>query len=413
MSARKKTSNGLPQLPGFDIGALTETQALFLTTVTKARRRYKSRQWKGWDTVPPGSLLESIISEFELKTNIALEIPFGIFLHYASLALIEAESVINLGNQRISPEFWTIVLANSGGGKTWSEKEIKKGIGWGDMPLLESGAVSSAKFIEQLADRPRALWIRDEFFQLMRAIEKDSGPHSETKDYLLRAYDGSTIKRQTKQGEVVVESPCLSILGLTATDPFIAGMTPESLTDGFAQRLGIINAKPDPKRKMEDYPIWEVDSNDWKSGFERLKASILTEYTVDESGIEAYNKMFKQYAGESSIDESFYRRILYRAHKYALVYHLIRGAGKNQHITDEDYGWAGRLIEWQLSDAAEVIDQCAGSELSKAVDAAERVIRKLQEAGKPVTPRALVSGTRLIQNAATAKFVMEVLGIAR
>ena len=38
------------------------------------------KQWRGIIATPPGTLLDSIISEFRLKTNIPLEIPFFVFM---------------------------------------------------------------------------------------------------------------------------------------------------------------------------------------------------------------------------------------------------------------------------------------------------------------------------------------------
>ena len=122
-------------------------------------------------------------------------------------------------------------------------------------------------------------------------------------------------------------------------------------------------------------------------------------------------RTFKTFIGNVALEESFYRRIMHRAHKYALLYHVLRGAGQEPVLGEEDYGWASRLIEMQLNDAAELIDMCSGTDISKAVEVAESVIKKLQAANKPVTGRALVMGTRAINNVGLARLVLQILGV--
>lgn len=93
--------------------------------------------------VPPGSLLEDVIREFEANTNIALEIPYATFLHYVSGALIERGAIIVFQGSNIDADVWSVVLAPSGGGKTWTQKKIGSGLS-DVVPVIESGAASAA-----------------------------------------------------------------------------------------------------------------------------------------------------------------------------------------------------------------------------------------------------------------------------
>lgn len=398
------------QLGLFD--SLADEAKAFATVAATARRRKKRGEWRGMMAVPPGSLLEDVIKEFEANTNIALEIPFTTFLHYVSGALIERDATIRFQGAKIDADVWSVVLAPSGGGKTWTQKRIGAGLD-GVVPVIESGAASAAAWLEEVETvKGRGLWVRDEFYQLLKGIEQP-GPLADLKDYLLRIYDNVKIERTTKRDRIVVEHPALSILGFTALSPFVEGVSAESLLDGFAQRFGFVLAQPDERRRWQDFPVWSADSAEWAKAFQAMIEPVKTgaEYIATPEAERAFFKAFKRLAGGVGLDESFYRRVMWRAHKYALAYHVIRGAADDPHLTEEDYGWAARWIEIQLADTAELLEMCSRTDISRAIDTAEEIVRKLREKGEPVTARAIVSRTRLIPNAATARFVMDVLGV--
>ncbi len=388
---------------------LTEEASDYARIALIAKRRKKQSDWRGMVAVPPGSLLETIIREFEAKTNIALEIPLNTFLHYVSGALITKGSKIIFQGNAIEADVWSIVLAPSGGGKTWTQKQIGNGLN-GIVPVMETGAASAAAWLEEFAAQPRALWVRDEFFQLLKGIDQP-GPLADLKGYLLQIYDNSKIERTTKRSQITVEDPALTILGFTALQPFVEGISPESLLDGFAQRFGFILAQPDKRRNWRDYPVWSVESADWSERFRAMIDGLQPEYRTSPDAERAFFRSFKHLSGGLRLDESFFRRVMWRAHKYALVYHIIRNASSDTLLTEEDYGWAARLIEMQLADAAEVLEMCAKSDISRAIDAADEIVRRLQTEGQPVTARAIVSRTRLITTSAMARFILGVLGV--
>jgi hypothetical protein len=396
----------------FDFSDLAEDQKSYIAATSSVRYRQKKKgTWRGMPAVPPGSLLETVLSEFQKNTNIPLEIPFATFIHYVAGALIGKSVSINFQGKKMAPDFWTIVLAQSGAGKTWTEKELASGFVGIDVPLLNTGAVSAARFIGDLQAKPQSLWIRDEYFQILKSIDTPGSPMADVKEYLLRAYDGSKITRSTKKEDIVVDNPILSVLGFTALTPFIQGMNVESLTDGFAQRFAYVISRPDKLRPFYDYAIWSVDKTDWKERFETMLTGILPEYKAHASAEKEFLRMFKTLIGNVDLEESFYRRIMWRAHKYALIYHVLRGAAADEYLVEEDYGWASRLIEMQLSDAAEVLEMCNGTDIGKAIEAAEALVKKLRDAGKPITARAIVTGTRLIDSVGLARLVLQIIGV--
>lgn len=409
---RKKPLKGQGEL---DFKKLTADERSYLKVALKAAAAEDTR-WRGMFAVPAGTLLDDVIEQFRSRTNIPLEVPFVTFLHYLAAWLLAQDvrvEVTNLNDPQaaartIGMDFWTVVLAASGAGKTWTQRELASGLG--EVAPRIGGAVSAAAFIDELDQAPRALWIRDEFLQLLKAIEKPGNPMEEVKDYLLRIYDNEPIQRTTKKYDIRIDEPALSILGFNVDATFVNGMTPESLVDGFAQRFGYIFAQADPGRPWQKYPIWSVNNTAWREKWTRMTAGILPRYRADESAVGTFNEMFTSLAGD--VEESYFRRVLWRAHKYALLYHIICERGGEEVLTQTDYAWAHRLISMQLADAAKLISATSSSDLGKLVDKAEALRDKYAAQGKTITARALVQNVRGIRNAAEAKFVMDVLAVA-
>lgn len=395
-----------PKQLAFDYGDLNPAQQSFVKAAHKSRKAIKE-SWKGMLAVPPNSLFERVLDEFKRNTNIALEIPFTTLMHYVSGYLCSKDVVLDVHGQSIKMDFWTIVLAESGGGKTWTQSQIGRVLS-GAVPEFQGSVASAAKFIDELAVAPKGLWVRDEFLQFLRSIEQPGSPMAETKDYLLRIYDNAEIVRKTKQYDVSIPSPALSILAFNALKPFTDGVAPETLLDGFAQRFAYVVARKDPHRKFEDYAIWSVNSDPWRSEWNDLVRNILPKYESTAGAEKAFIRTFATFV-KHELDESFYRRILWRAHKYALVYHIIRGKAADKFVDEEDYGWAARLITLQLADASEVLEMCAGSDIGKLIEQCETVADKLIAAKQPVTPRVLMQRVRGLTSASMARFVFDMM----
>jgi len=332
-------------------------------------------------------------------------------MHYVAGVLIGKNVKIKYGHHETEMDFWTVVLAPSGAGKTWTEVQIADGLKDIDVPIFPGGSASAARFIEELDAKPRALWVRDEYLQLLNQIEIEGGPLSELKDYLLRIYDNRKIERVTKKESFTVESPVLSILGFNALASFVDGITAESLVDGFAQRFSYVIARPDKSRPFGKYPVWNVNKETWSKKFGEMLDGVQETYIASHNAEKRFMEIFEEASGKSKMEESFYRRVMWRAHKYATIYHIMRGEAKNPVISEEDYGWASRLIEMQLSDAADLIDMCSGTSISKAIEAGESVVKKLEEQGLPVTARNIVMRTRAINTVGLARLVLQIIGI--
>lgn len=370
----------------------------------------ESKQWRGMLAVPPAGLAAKVIAEFRQKTNIPLEIPFFIMLSVISGLMLKRGTVLEskaLGTVR--PDIWTVILASSGAGKTYSQKQITKSIDTSDIEF-DGGFVSSAAFVDALDRVPAGLWIRDEFAHFLKNVESSDGPMADMKDYLLRLYDNSTIARKSKKDSVEIANPALTILGLTVLETFGNYVSGESLLDGFAQRFSYVRAETDPDRPFRDYPLWLVDSTGFDKEWDKVKACIKDKYYVDDDIImpafsQSFNSLFND-----EVPESFFRRLIWRATKYAMIYHALR-ADDSDHLTPEDFGWAARVLALHVKDAAWLLGEQTIGDLEKVIVSAENAIKRLiLKNGREPTLREIVQNVKAIRTVSQAKQVAALLG---
>jgi len=369
--------------------------------------------WRGVIAVPPGTLIEAIVTEFERSTNIPLEIPFFVFFHIVAGYLLQRGVSIKFENSNMDealPDPWTVLLSSSGSGKTLTYKTIA-GVS-DDFKNLEwdvSGIAGAAKFVEDLASHNNTLMVRDEFNEFYKRLLDERGPMAEIRDYLLRIYSNQTVERSTKKETITVEKPAVAVLGMTVYECFVRLLSLDDMMNGFAQRFSYIIAQKDPKRPARNYPIYRINRMGWTEQWNKLKDAIkFTQYISTDEAIQGYmisfNALFRD-----DIPESFMRRIMWRAHKYALLYHILRGRGTMQEIEAEDYGWAARILSLQLHDALTLLTEHGASDLEKTIRSAETLITKLKRENRPVNARILVSNIRAIKSIQEARTILQLL----
>lgn len=375
--------------------------------------RVPQEHWRGMIAVPPGTLLEEIVQTFQATTNIPLEIPFFLFLSAASGLLLQHDTVLCIGRRTVTPNLWTILLAASGDGKTFTRNVLTEVTEGTKNEFPGTGIISAAKFVEELSNKNNRLWVRDEFAGLLRAIENPVGPMGEMKDYLLRLYDHDTIERKGKKETVSVTRPSLSILGLNALGSFSENVTPEMMINGFAQRFQYVIARKDPQKKMVDYLWWDPPTEGWASRWQALDRAILPKYTATpELAAEAVKTSFLTcfHGKYQDMDSSFQRRILFAAHPYALLYHVLR-VPTQEALTPEDYGWAGRLLSMHIQDLSFLIGEHNLSVVERMVVAVEAITQRVKvRHNRAVTPRDIVQGIASIK---TTQQATSLLAFAR
>jgi hypothetical protein len=410
MPSRKTTKKNVQQYSLFDLVAEKESARDEIRGMLQVMKNLENKgsSWRGLLAVPPGSLLSAVVSAFEKQTDIPLEIPFFVTLHLLSADLLKRKVTIDFQGQIIRPDLWTVVLAESGAGKTFTANRLM------DMTGAEDtfpDPATAARFIEELQSHNNSLWIRDEFGQFLKTLETQSYAQ-EIKDILLRTYDGKEVARRTKKYEIVVKDPALTILGLTVYSTFLDIITPDSLLDGFAQRFSYVIAKKDPKRPMRKFPWYNFQA--WEGTIRREWDTVATffpdngaQYHVTELGVEGFNESFDMLVHDQ-LPDSFYRRIMVRGIRYALLYHLLLKKDSLE-LDQQDMGWAGRLSALHIQDAVGILGTQI-SEMGRLIQKAEVLRDRLAAEGKPLKARDLVMNIRGIRNASDARFILSELG---
>jgi hypothetical protein len=245
----------------------------------------------------------------------------------------------------------------------------------------------------------------DEFAQFLKSLGSDS--MGETKDYLLRCYDGSTIVRSTKTDTTEIVDPALVIFGSTVFKTIKDYLTKEMLIDGFAQRFAFVVAERDPERELKALYRFSERSHEITEAWEKLvENGLYKKYSVDRMGEAAFEQAFKilwKRGDSTDIDLSFMKRISHRGMKYALIYHVLLGKDSSA-LDSEDFGYAAKLCALNLRDLRKVLDLYAKKEVGDKLDPADKlgaVVVKLKEikaaAGKAATPSWLAANTRALR----------------
>ena len=353
-------------------------------------------EWRGRDAVPPGSLLELVCDAFARGTNIPLEIPLVLTLHLVSGYLLQRRVVVSFSGGEVTPRLWSIILADSSSGKTFTFSQLLRAIG---IPNPEvpgmAGAVSAAALFSTLLDCPSGLLVRDEFGQLVGRIEHDLSL-GDYKDLLLRLYDGTPLLWTTKKdGAQRIDSPQVSILGLTQHATWHEKVSAESMLDGFAARFSVLIAHPDPQRCWKDFPTWSINTEKWAESWARCERSMRQRYRATAEAEEYFAETFRKLARDSELSEPFFRRVLFSAHRLACIYHVL-GADPSDELTAADYGWAIRMLRHHLADAVAVMGEQSLSDIERLLQGAEALRDRCRAKGEPFNERRLYQNFRTL-----------------
>jgi len=356
---------------------------------------------------PHGSFLETVTKVFEENSDIPPKLPLFAALATLSAMLLSFRVQLRMGGSYVNPDLWITMLAPSGSGKSLTEKYLRQVAPVRGFPCGSTGA----QFVADLHDYNRSFWFQDEFGAFLDLLER-SDAHADIKRYLLLAYDGSPISRRTKKESIEIEEPALTILGTTVSHLFSQQMTAESMLSGFAQRFQYVyvdGSKEDPQAlyTLEEEKNIAAGKAKWD---EILNVPRHSMYTVSPHAVEAYTDGFRDLFGiDRDVDRSFFRRILWRAPRYALIYHFL--LGKESSVIDaEDMAWGLRPCRVHLQDFRRVMDRFEMSTLAGILEKAERVQKRIQaKQGRAATARDIIAGVGGIKDATTAKFIIDVL----
>lgn len=371
-------------------------------------KKVEHHAWRGYGVIPPGSILDVVCETFRRETDIPLELPLMGVLSFVSARLLKREAKIDLNGQSVDPMLWSVVLAASGSGKTFSINRLREMTGEN---YLFPEPSSAAKFVQDLFNWNRSLWIRDEFGTFLKSLDQQTHL-AEIRDYLLRLFDGLIISRRTKQEEITIENPALTILGLSVFESFKNCVSAESLVDGFAQRFNFLIGQNDPTRKAEDFPLYNVSAQMpmLRQAWRRVEeVPIHATYRVGEDGISAFKAAFKALRPtDEDLPLSFFRRVMFSAVRYASVFHIINLDASDE-LTGDDFAWAARMVALHIEDAKNLLDDYGLGDLERIVRRVEDLKSEFKASGKNCKPRDLIRRISAIRTAEQARSLLRLV----
>ncbi len=361
-----------------------EQELAFLAGTSEAARlaRYllavpERSAWGGYQYCPPGSLLEITVKEFDLKTHAPLELPLFITLEMLSAILLRKEVRIRISGVKKPLEvfIWAMLLAGSGSLKSLTLSSIADTVadaGCRELLWELSGISGPAAFMQEFAGSGecpgmnRRLCVIEEVGQFRKKM-RDGGPLEELKNYFIQIYDGTKVLRTTKSGKLEVENPAISLFGISVAEVFLEEVRPEDMVSGEMQRQAIILCESfdvDSRR----HSIMKINLAKTKKEWKKLIQSIIhREYLVNAKTSKLFDEIYKRLVAKFSKDvpDSFLLRIMWSFHRYAVLYHIFLGKGREQAICKEGYLYAERIIERILSDMARTFRMTLSSETYK------------------------------------------------
>jgi len=329
-----------------------------------ALKTIERSKWRGDAYLPPASPISDVCEAFRQHTDQPLDISFHTFLCFLAAHLQNQQVVVECrGQKNITPEIWTIILAPSGSGKTYASDRIANGA-----PILPNigGIRSGAALFESLKDNEAKgvanFYYADEVAQPWRQMEQDGHPMQEVREILLISYGGGKLIRKTvKHGEQIVNESKTVFLGLNVAETFISILQIGSMLDGSGQRFGWCISELDSDRPLSDYPRYDDETIDkaCRKAWASIAATTLhARYIYTDEAVQTYDDAFKALsynAGpDAALTASFYRRVLQRTHKLALLYHILLG-DETPTTTHIDVEWALRLAKAHIADTAKLI----------------------------------------------------------
>lgn len=295
---------------------------------------------------PPGSALDTIATQLHDKTD--LPPILGITAAMALIAATMAESGSTFtweGDSHVGHmDLWLVALAPSGAGKTWIREVVAEALGLEPHLLPEPG--SAPALLGDLRGLDGcAMWARDEYGQLMRAIA-DGGPRSELRDVMLRAYDHAELVHSTRtRGEIRVKSPVLTIYGTSVDQTWRDCVDVQMLRDGLLARHLFVVAGSRPL-SVPRYPRQQIVQAIHESAAD-LASRIKTpeKYVISAAAAAVYDRSWRELVGQlgDTLDAAYVRRIAWAAARYAVIYHAIRGC-QGVIVGPSEMRWAWRMV---------------------------------------------------------------------
>jgi len=287
--------------------------------------------------------------------------------------------------EKICPNIWCVFLADSGGRKGTGINLVVKILSKIDNDLLLPTVASEEGLVRAL-DTSRT-YGRDigfihwqEFATILEAWKK-ANSWKTSKEFLMKIYDGSIIKKQLSKEEFNVRDTAVNFIGACIPLSFNKYFTIEDLETGFFARVFLISVLKNDKY----FPLpGEVDDSDFEKLVGELK-KIWNMYDEQKMSYEAIKVKFEAWARgkrkekESSCLNAFYARIETSCLKLAMIYHacLCEGGGDNNMISEEAFEYATKAMDFLIASGQIMVSEHVGvSEDQRLLRDIEKYIKK-------------------------------------
>ena len=392
---------------------LSSSDGRDLVAASLARRRQRLDVIDS--AIPPQTLLEAVVHEIRERTDLPPEIGVAVTLALLAASLVQSGSTVRWHDsaQQIELGLWMVVLGPSASGKTLIRKIIERALGITVTTLPEPG--SARAFLDSLAKiGGRALWIRDEYGQLMKQIA-EGGPLGNLRDYMLRAHDHEKLETHThSSGNTTVDHPVLTILGGSVDSTWSSCIDATMLADGLLARHLFVRAT----KRLPSVPRYPVDAIEAtiRAAIERVDLGVRLrerqEYQIGERAAEWYDAAWRDMVGTlgDRLDPAYVRRITWGASRYAVIYHLLLGED-GEVIRTDAMRWGWRMTQLHLQYALETLslsDASFAARLDGILSWLDHYIGEHPDATETELARALLQRWRRdLQSASDARGLID------
>lgn len=376
--------------------------------------------------------LSAIYNAFLPQTNIPISLPVFGFFAIISAYLLKNNVKWSIPDM-VRPkecDLWIFNLAPSGSSKTFSFGAIENSIpneSWIDekgeeqfiKPVdMDFGMVSGPKaWLQEMEKHNKGFWHVDEAAQFLKQVENMNSPQHEIKKYLMLTYDHQKIERINSKESFSIKNPALSMIWLNTPQSFFDSLSFESLSDGFAQRFCYVITDRDLDRPYKEHPIYDEKKiiSIIEEPIQRLfKTTLHQEYIIPKNVEMQYRKAFKDIVEQrfnDNFEESFYRRVMFKAFTYAVIFHLIFNKESNE-IDEEDMEYALKVCLVHLYSIQRILTIKGNNqykEIKRMFDRALIIYHQFKAKGLELKSRDLQQKIHGIKSSKEANFLMEMI----
>jgi hypothetical protein len=184
----------------------------------------------------------SFLGDFEAYLRRRTDAPPDFHIHAGMVALATA-----LGNRvktwgwtrDVYPNLWVVIIAPSGYGKAGPLDMAERMIRKAELAnRLLPDSFSLEALVHTMKAQPVGTFITQEFASFVAMMDRDY--NAGCRQFLAKIYDSPEAERRvTMKGEVVIERPCLSILGASSPSWFAASLrgSEDKREGGFLERI--------------------------------------------------------------------------------------------------------------------------------------------------------------------------------